>query len=78
MKATTYTVPSTNPEVLDRVFDEYVFLGRNVKRVGKRVVLFPYPDKKRPVKAVRERRDEDAKPASGRPEQKSKREHWNE
>lgn len=79
-KATNYTFHSTDLSVLDRVYDEYVFLGRNVRRFADKVVVYAYP-KAKPVKPKREerpRRDADEEKSKVDHTQRSKRERWYE
>jgi hypothetical protein len=79
-KATNYVVYNSDPAFLERVYDEYVFLGRNVRRFADRVVVYAYP-KAKPVKPKREerpRRDSDEEKAKVDHTQRSKRERWYE
>lgn len=48
MKAVNYSFHSSNPDELDRVYSEYEFLGRNVRRFRDKVVVYAYPRKAKP------------------------------
>lgn len=79
-KAQNYTFHSTDPDELERVFSEYEFMGRNVRKFSDKVVVYAYP-KRKPVKPKREdtrrpREDEPKVKPTG--EQRSKRERWYE
>lgn len=79
-KAVNYTVYSKDSDFLDRVFAEYDFLGRNVRRFADKVVVYAYP-KRKPVKPKREdtrKRETDEEKTKRTNEQRSKRERWYE
>lgn len=74
MRAVNYTFHSSDSAELDRVYEEYLFIGRNARRFKDKVVVYAYP---RPAKKDAKRqpkKDDKEKPA--RTEQKSKRERW--
>jgi hypothetical protein len=78
MKAKNLTLYSTDQALLDRWYEEYESLGRNVRRFRDKVVVYAYP-KKKPQKPKHPAKGKKEAPKTHeRAEQRSKRERWYE
>lgn len=78
MKARNLTLYSSDPALLDKWYEEYSFLGRNVRKSRGKVVVSAYPRKEKKDAPKRGREKTEAAKKPEHTEQRSKRERWYE